>query len=137
MGFEIEVHNRDPHDAYISILDLMPTGEWAVLWPPKNQTPVSLPAGKAHKVDDLWEVAPPYGTDVIKLFASEEPIDFQWLLGSRRGSRGTPPNLLELLFADVLTEDSRGGKSRKGVRRDAGVTTESVTYRIVPGNGGD
>jgi len=80
----------------------------------------------------LWEVNPPYGTDVLKVFASEDPINFEWLLGSR--SRSEPRNPLERLFAEVLAEgeDTRAADSRKAVRRDAGVATASLTYGIAP-----
>ena len=132
MGFEVEVRNYGRKEAYVSILDLMPNGEWSVLWPPWNQDQVPLPAGKTYRLDDLWEVEPPYGTDVLKLFVSEDPIDFHWLLGPRRLSRGAPPNPLEKLFDEILTEYSRGGQSRKSIRRDAGVTTTSLILEIVP-----
>ena len=130
MGFELEIHHQGRKPAYVAVLDLMPTGEWSVLWPPPKQTPEPVSAGKTHKIDDLWKVNPPYGTDVLKVFASEDPINFEWLLGSR--SRSEPRNPLERLFAEVLAEgeDTRGADSRKAVRSDAGVATASLTYEI-------
>ena len=116
--------------AFLHVLELMPDGRWDVLWPRRNQTPVPVAAGERFTPPPIWQVGPPYGDNVLKVFASRTPIDFQWLLGSRQRTRGAG-NPLEALFEEAMTPATRGSTARTTIAADGGVATAALTFQIV------
>ena len=64
---------------YIYLYAINTKNEVNLLYPGKDQRQAPLQAGKLHTVPgdkDSWEIVvePPFGTDVVKLFASERPL---------------------------------------------------------------
>ena len=102
-GFVIDLthHSKPQSDggpgkpAWFSILDLMPNGEIAVLWPPRDlqgEDNVITP-GAIHRLGRrgkpvIFKVVEPTGVDTLKLFASDEPYDFSPVRS--RGSDAAP-----------------------------------------------
>lgn len=64
---------------YVYLFDINAKNEVSQLYPGPGQQQVPLGAGQVHTVPgdrDSWEIVvePPFGTDVVKLFASERPL---------------------------------------------------------------
>lgn len=129
-GYRMTLANQGSAPAFLHVLELMPDGRWDVLWPRRNQTPVPVAAGERFTPPPIWQVGPPYGDNVLKVFASRTPIDFQWLLGSRQRTRGAG-NPLEALFEEAMTPATRGSTARTTIAADGGVATAALTFQIV------
>lgn len=64
---------------YVYLYGINSKNEVSLLYPGPGQQPAPLARGQVHTVPgdrDSWEIVvePPYGTDVVKLFASERPL---------------------------------------------------------------
>ena len=140
-GYRLAVRNRGSKEAFVQVLELMPDGQWDQLWPLRKETqePVPpcgepctpfVPKDSATGKPVVWKIGPPYGENVLKVFAGREPIDFRWLLGPK--TRGVPPNPLEQLFEGALGPKTRGSNRQATVPSDGGVATSEVVFEIVP-----
>jgi len=64
---------------YVYLYGINAKNEVSLLYPGPGQPEAPLPSGRIHTVPaerDSWEIVvePPFGTDVVKLFASERPL---------------------------------------------------------------
>ena len=97
-----------------AILDLMPNGEIYQLFPPPNYSlaEARLEPQQEYVLPSCYAVDPIPGLEVIKLFATREPVDFGPLLTRRgrnaRASRG-PLHDLERLLIETY-EGARSGR---------------------------
>jgi hypothetical protein len=128
--FECIVENQSRHGLFFSLLDLSTDGSIAVIHPDPEGASVLLQAGARDTLrfetfvpDDRDSVM-----DVIKLFATIEPVDFHPLTQApvRGGQRGDLPQVsndpLYQLLEQAALAISRG--SRKSVRRGDWATAE-------------
>jgi hypothetical protein len=116
--------------AYVSVLDLMPDGQIAQLFPAPGRkgTDNYVEPGQKYVATDLcFEVTEPYGTEMLKLFATREKVDFEPILTSGGATRGAG-NPLEAVLADAMS-GTRGAKA--AAPRQSG-STEAVVVQVVP-----
>ena len=99
----LEVMNAGTKDVYVTVLDLRSNGVIAPLWPhptvPESAGENRIPAKRDARGNPIWHRIPfpfvfkigePYGREVFKVFATEQPSDFSLLFtaeedGVRRG----------------------------------------------------
>ena len=109
--FVLKVTNHGASEPYFAILDLMPNGTIGQLHPPLQYSAAEarLLPGEEYMLPFCYAVDPVPGIEVIKLFATREPVDFRPLLTRRRMvSRGPPPSDLERLLGETY-ESTRSG----------------------------
>lgn len=129
--FELEVEGG-PQPAFVSVLDLTADGDIALLWPTAGGRERSSGRQDAPQVlDQVFRVTKPYGTDVLLLVASAEPIDFSFLQGQDPAAveRGDLSGLgpLAPLFASVF-QRGKGPPELPAVA----VSITRLVMRIVP-----
>ena len=116
--FILKITNRRDSRPYFAILDLMPNGDIGQLFPPPyySGAEARLEPHQEYVVPQCWVVDPISGLEVIKLFATREPVDFRSLL-TRRGrnarAAGGPLHDLERLFAETYDRARSGGVGAK------------------------
>lgn len=132
---KLRVTNAGSRAAYFTLLDIQPDNQINILLPSETETPAELRAapGQTVVVPRFFEIAPPFGVEMFKLIATDQPIDLRPIAQSR-GASGTKSgsNPLEQLFSQTFLEEgaaqSRGGKTI-GVATGA-MHTSTVTFTI-------
>ncbi|MCZ6915569.1 MAG: hypothetical protein O7I93_02230, partial [Gemmatimonadetes bacterium] len=111
------VKNRSKRDLYIALLDISTDGSISVLYPEQEGAAEVLPAGEEFEIEGI-EFFVPAGReevkDVLKVFATSTPIDFNALTQPGIGSRGdgmTDP--LGQLLEQATLGKTRGAKRKK------------------------
>jgi metacaspase-1 len=130
----IKVTNHGKEEVYFNIIDIQPDGIINAIAPTAEEQASSfkIAAGASVILDGKYvEFGPPYGTEVFKIFASTEPLDFSPIIssrGERKASRSTI-NPIESLFQSSYHFGTRGGKAGT-LSVDAEVTTSTFTFKI-------
>ena len=125
--FFVRLIHEGERGAYVTLLDLRPDGSVEQVWPDTQARGEDnyLAAGRTYDLG-CGEVTPPYGTDVLKLFATPERVNFEPVVRTQGRTRSSE-HPLEVLLADALSG------TRFGLRRSAASGyTSSVTLRVVP-----
>ena len=141
-AFFLKVTNHGGTNPYFAILNLMPNGAIGQLFPePRHSSAaarlkphgeVTLPGCWAAGLmrERSGRIVPVLGLEVLKLFATGEPVDFNPLINSsgtqHRSSRG-PPHDLERLFGNTY---QRARSVRVGAR-PAMASVSSVQIEVV------
>ncbi len=128
-AFLLRIRNQGRKAAYVSILDLIPDGHIGLLWPLPEQTGQDnlLEPGRDFLVDVPYTVTEPVGIEVLKLMATEEPVDFR-MITTRGGVMGRGPRgPLEQLFDEAY----RGTRSTPLFPHGA-VSTFSLPIQVIP-----
>lgn len=113
-GFGIRLKNIGTKAVYASVLDLMPDGSIATLWPVPGTSVADtrIEGGTAFRIPDpgnsdlllAYRACPPFGTDVIKVIGTTEPVDFGPITRGQTITRGGgAPGPLDALFEDSLS----------------------------------
>ena len=145
--FMLELRNRGSRDAFVTVLDLSPDGKIAPLWPhprvgrgvQENRVPAAPPdrepAWIPVPLPYVFQVGPPFGTEIVKAIATDVPTDFSSVLtaGPQSDSRGTaaapPPSPLALLLA-AAGGLARGRQPQADVNDTTAWSARSFTYLI-------
>jgi len=132
MGVKIKVTNYGSQRAFFNIIDIEPGGAINGILPDpeQNHNPSEfvIEPGQTHVFPYEIDFFPPYGTEVFKLFATNEEIDFSPII-TKSATRGEK-NEMEKLFSGAFDVQTRGGKASK-VSTDMEASTHSVTFKIV------
>ena len=144
--FMLELRNRGSRDAFVTVLDLSPDGTINPLWPhprvgrgvqenripaaPPDREPAWIPVPLPY----VFQVGPPFGTEIVKAIATDVPTDFSSVLaGAQSDSRGTaaapPPSPLALLLA-AAGGLARGRQVAGEVNDTTAWSARSFTYVI-------
>ena len=141
-AFFLKVTNHTGAAPYFTILNLMPNAAVSQLFPAGRLTyeeaqltpnqeltiPTCFAAGLMR--DSSGDVIAVPGTEVLKLFATREPVDFRPLLATRGRSHrggGSAPNDLERLFVETHVRT----RSVEVGARPAMATVSSVQIEVV------
>ncbi len=133
----LQISNKGTKRAFIHILDLQPDGVINAILPNSKK---NIGAGNQYVDpgtqrlfnDYQVKINPPYGTELFKVIATDEPLEYLETLVtnkdknvlSSRGSDGKLNTLFELL------KNSYGGNSRGDVDYTASGTTSDILFRI-------
>lgn len=130
---KIKVTNDGYKPAYFTLLDIQPDNQINVLLPQSNETPSEylVAPGQSIEVNRYFEFGPPYGTEVFKLIATDQPIDLRSISASRGAGMKSNASRFEQLFSQTFFTDevlSRGGRTVSlGM---TAVNVESLTFII-------
>lgn len=101
---QLQVENRSTKPCFFTVFELSADGNISVLYPlPNVPGDNKLSAGEKRVLPYPYKMTPPYGTEIIKVIASEDDIDFRALefklrAGETRGARSP----LERLMGEVM-----------------------------------
>ena len=115
-AFILQVTNDGESPTYFTLLGLSPDDSFVVLAPSKIETSEEfyLLPGKTIQLKDTFTLNPPYGTELIKVIATDVPIDLRPIVSTRGVGTKANSSPLETLFAQTyLNEENmtRGGKT--------------------------
>lgn len=139
--FIFGISNPSDKRLYYAIVDIQPDNKVNVLVPDgsDNAAEFIIDPGATLKLDkNIFVIGPPYGTDVIKLIASDKPLtNLKAMFDSRgvktRGLEKNSNNPFERLMQGVF---DTGGTRTRGVHETTmppdQVNIYSVAYRIIP-----
>ena len=136
------VSNTGSARVYYTVVDIMPTGELAVILPSDSDRRdradhYAIAPGQSLLVNKRIWFEPPYGKETFKLFATLEPVDLRSVVGRSRGSAGTRGSLNQLagLFDDSNDMVEKGFGTRGGgassFPTDANIATFNIEFMIL------
>lgn len=128
----------DQRILYYTVLDIQPDNKVNVMIPGKRATPedFKILQGESVTLKNVFTVRPPYGVDVLKVIATEDPLDLRDVFDTRgqaplkRGAKGVSP------FEKIIkgTFNAEGKRTRGGdedvISPDA-VNISSLRFEIV------
>ncbi|NJD39222.1 MAG: DUF4384 domain-containing protein [Geobacter sp.] len=103
---------------YVYLYGINAKNEVSQLYPGPGQKQVPLQPGRVHTVPSEWDnweimVEPPFGTDVVKLFASERPLAIP-IISGKIPARSFSDGTRTLVRRDLLQQELAGQKSING-----------------------
>jgi hypothetical protein len=134
----IKIKNEGNKKVYFTLMDIMPDNSLAVLLPYEGMDAADfvLEPGK-EMVSPPMSIGPPYGRDVFKLIATEEPIDLGRIIQTKgnaatRGSSSDQTNPFEMLLMDSYKTNAEAKtRGARTVSVPAGSAhIESLVYLI-------
>jgi len=117
--FKIKIQNNGAKFAYFNLLDIQPDNAFTILAPPEwdlsqSASDFGIKPGQGIELPPTFEVGKPYGQEIMKLIATDKPVDLRNIKLSGgallRGPQNSSP--LEKLFSDTFF--SEGAQSRAG-----------------------
>lgn len=133
-AFKLKIINKGTKDAYFTIANFTPSGQAQLVVPYGNRQPADFIIEQGNEIvlsENLLQITPPYGTESLRLFATEEPLDLRPILdpinrGVRAGARGP----FQMLLEDAATSTR---SAPLGVP-PAAANIHTVTFQVVPDN---
>lgn len=142
--FILKLKNTRSTDVYVTVLDIYPDNTVYPVFPSENRTADEYLIRSGSEIEfkdphNIFEIAPPYGLDNLKLIATEEPLDMRSVISTQgASSRGnTSSNPFEVLLGETYkTGDKAGsrGSQSSSVPPSAG-SVSTTLYRIAPKGG--
>jgi len=131
LGEELRLRIRNTGSApcYFNVLDIQPDNQLNVIVPAgKPAVDYYLAPGGQYDYPELVVVSEPIGTEVLKLIATEQPLDLSNIVATRGVSATGQHSLEVLLRKTYLRDGSRGGET--GNLPGGGVAVGSVVVEI-------
>jgi len=128
-GFFLRFVNDGSDPAYLAVLDLTPDGEIGQLFPRPDLAGEDnlLPPGASYRSSICFYATEPFGTEVIKLFATRKRVDFSPVLTARGPTRGTEHPLERLLAGTYGRTRTGSAPAPQGTG-----TTAALILQILP-----
>ncbi|MEK7255407.1 MAG: caspase family protein, partial [Bacteroidota bacterium] len=125
----LRVRNAGSEACFFSVLDLPPNNLPGMLIPwDKPAVDYFLPPGAHFDFPEIITITEPAGTDVLKLIASEQPLDLSDIVKTR-AAEGGGSHPLEVLLRETYLLDRRRGGETSNVP-GGGVAVGSVVVEI-------
>ena len=132
--FKLKVVNDGYEVAYFTILDFQPDNYINVLIPGKYEKAADfvIKPGETRELPRIYRIGPPGGTEVFKLVASAEPIEFRSILknqGAQRGAEDSDNPFAQLVSGSFRNESTRGTETMSVSPGNCNI--HSVTFTII------
>lgn len=116
-AFQLKVHNFGEKSAYFTLLDIQPDNQINILVPAENEVPADFQVGpgESKTVPKTFEIGPPYGTEVFKLIATDEPIDLRSIVQTRGQTKNANPSPFERLLSDTYMKETTGTRGGRAI----------------------
>jgi hypothetical protein len=123
--FQIRVENTGPRDVFVTLFDLSQDGSVKIIYPPRGAQE-ALKANGGGVTTPIYQTAGPAGSEMFKLIATTEYVDFGILEQMGAQAKGVSPltRLLQQAFGQAKTR-SFG----LGANADSWATAE-ISFRI-------
>ena len=135
--FRLNITNHsDQKILYYSVIDIQPDNIVNVLIPGRidQAEEFRILQGQTVKLEKIFTIGPPYGLDVLKVIASDVPLDLRNIFQSRatKSIRGGPHNPFETLVAGTFKAEgtNRRGPKEEAIQPDA-VNIVTLPYHIL------
>ncbi len=131
--FKLRITNQGTKTLFFTVLDIQPDDKINVLLPPQGRAPQEfrLDPGRSYESPPI-ELFPPYGLEVMKIVASDIPIDLGPVLRSRGediAHRGPAANPFQRLFAESFKPEGTRGAQTSNLPMGS-VNIESMVFII-------
>ena len=131
------INHSDQKRLYYTILDIQPDNKINVLVPGRKDQPEDFLISQEDtiKLEKIFTIGPPYGVDVLKIIASDAPLDLRNIFetrGATAGTRGKPPTPFEKVLKGTYSAEGSHtrGPSEADIQPDA-VNIMTVPFHIV------
>jgi metacaspase-1 len=129
--FRIKIINNTNRILFYTILDIAPDNSVTTLFPPKNDRPDNYnirPDQSPLVLNRIFKVGKPYGTDVVKIIASDKPLDLAAAFSSREGmaTRGGGLSPFEKSISSKMKKEPK----KRGMGSDDDANMQSNTVNI-------
>jgi hypothetical protein len=127
------INHSDQKRLYYTVLDIQPDNEVNVLIPGKRDQPEDFLISQEDtiKLEKIFTIGPPYGTDVLKIIASDVPLDLRNIFESRgktAGTRGRGKNPFETIMEGTFNAE---GTKTRGPKEEA-IQPDAVNIMTIP-----
>ena len=134
--FRINVINNGRNVAYYTVIDIQPDNVVNVLVPGKSERAdeFKIFPSDTIRMQKIYKIGPPYGVDVIKVVASDSPIDLRTMFATRGSqTRGATKKPFEKLMQGTYNAEGNRtrGSDEETIQPDA-VNILTVPYKIIP-----
>ena len=140
-GYLLRVRNNGTRGAYVTVLDLLPNGDIHQLLPLAgyySREETLIPYDSTLIFSRLPLAVDPEtgcGVEVLKVFATTDPVDFSPILGTRGQSRGEVSTRSGLKFLERLIADVHSGtRSEPAGALRGSAATDAVTIEVACGD---
>lgn len=133
--FRLNIVNKsDQKRLYYTILDIQPDNKVNVLIPGKDDRAEDfyIPQQEKIALDRIYTVGPPEGTEMLKIIASDVPIDLRAMVVTRgAGTKGSAKSPFEKIMQKTYNAESTKTRSVDGdpIKPDA-VNIETISFNI-------
>ena len=85
------INHSDQKRLYYTVLDIQPDNKVNVLVPGRRDQPEDFLISQEDtiKLEKIFSIGPPYGVDVLKIIASDVPLDLRNIFDTRGKAAGT------------------------------------------------
>lgn len=120
--FQIKVHNKGTEKAFFAILAIQSDNKINVLVPSEDYQPSEyfIAPNKTKILNDIWQIAPPFGQEVFKVIASDQPMNWR-TLDHLRGN--TNNDFFGIPTLKMMADGERGTVMIRGNPSAANVNT--------------
>lgn len=125
--FQIKVHNKGTEKAFFAILAIQSDNKINVLVPSEDYQPSEyfIAPNKTKVLNDIWQIAPPFGQEVFKVIASDQPMNWR-TLDHLRGD--TNNDFFGIPTLKIRADGKRGTVTIRGNPSAANINT--LIFRI-------
>lgn len=129
-------HNTENKKLYYTVLDIQPDNQVNVLIPRKKDQPEDYTISGGDTVElrqQIFKIGPPYGIDVLKIIASDVPLDMRKIFTSRgAGTRGAPLGPFEKIIQGTYNAEGphTRGPAEEAIQPDA-VNIITIPFHII------
>ena len=112
-SFIIQVKNIGSQAAYYTVVDIWADHQLVALIPNPDcslkRSDYFIKPGETHVLDNcIIDLYPPYGNEMLKLIATQEPLDIERIIDTRGGTN-EPGNPFEQLFQTTFSSGAKRG----------------------------
>ena len=127
------INHSDQKRLYYTVLDIQPDNKVNVLVPGRRDQPEEFLISQEDTIplQKVFTIGPPYGVDVIKIIASDVPLDLRSIFESRgmaAGTRGRGKSPFEKIVEGTYKAE---GNKKRGSEEEA-IQPDAVNIMTVP-----
>ena len=127
------INNNNQKRLYYTILDIQPDNVVNVLIPDEKSQPEDFLISPEDTItlQNIFTINPPYGFEVLKVIASDVPLDLRNIFAKRSKSvdaKGKPKNPFEIILEGMYKTD---GYKKRG-REDESIQPDAVNITTYP-----
>jgi hypothetical protein len=128
------INNSDQKRLYYTVVDIQPDNKVNVLIPGRRDQPEDFLISQEDTIplQKIFTIGPPYGVDVLKIIASDVPLDLRSIFESRgtaplkRGGNGNSP------FEKIMQGTYKAEGSKKRGPEEETIQPDAVNIMTVP-----